>query len=409
MVVVQTVIPPMEEVAKHSWFSPSSTDANLLCPGRINACKGLPDTPSRDSKLGTDCHTYMQSLYAGADTAAAEATFEVGSYQEQAVKDAAEQTDAYIAGLMAMNGDPELELEVQGVLAEDPTVFGTIDMRLWFPLTSHLVILDYKFGMGRVDAVENGQGLTYAVMSLVKYPAITVDIVIVQPRVKPIDIWTVKASEILQWKEQVLLPGIAATKDPNAPLIPGEKQCKFCRRGKVGCPAAANNILDAYVRMEPLPPAKTQQVSDLQLSMSAQELADLVSLIPFLKTGIENTEAAITARMLAGEEIPGFKLVNKETHRGWADEDKADGYLQRKKLKEADRYTKKLISPSAAEKLIGYKEFTATAKHAFQALIEYPVGAPTYAPLTDKRAVYQPPLPALEQEPESVPDITSLF
>jgi len=396
------------EQNEHSWFSPSKTEANILCPGRINACKGLDDIQTQDGKLGTECHEHMKSYYSGAATDP-DSAFKAGTYQKDAVIEAAKQVDQYIGGLMLMHGQPEMTLEEQVFLPEDPTIFGTRDLSLWFPLTRHLVVLDYKFGMGIVFARENKQGLCYASMDPSIAEAATVDIVIIQPRVKPIDVWTTTGADVLKWKSEVLLPAIEATKNPNAPLIPGDKQCSFCVRGKAGCQAQTNLLLQAFDRIDSIPaPSKKNQPQPDYDGMSAEDLSDALKLIPFMEVAIKNTEYAATARMLKGESIPDFKLVHKETRRKWADEEKADGYLQRKKLKESERYTKKLISPAQAEKLIDVDNLPTVSKNAFRALIEYPIGEPEYAPADDPRSEYTSPV----EEPDpsaNVMDVSILF
>jgi hypothetical protein len=408
MVVVQTEIKKFEE-PDHSWFSPSSAEANILCPGRINACKGLEKKDSAESNKGRIAHRWMELHYSNQPTTEAVDKFEPGSYQAEAVTAAVRQVDEYIATLLLMNGVPEIALEQKVFLPEYPrgneeAIGGTIDMRLWFPLTSLLVILDFKFGQDAVFAYMNSQLLTYSAAALVDFPdAKNVNIVVCQPRVKDtLDIWHVLPSEVMEWKKSVLLPAIEKAKDPNAPRVAGPVQCKWCERAKVGCPEEVNRKIESFGAIQsagvPAMPGESgviipkdfvPTVEALSL-LPVDKLSELGKLLPFMEKAIEHLKEALCNRQMQGDKIEGFKLVRKNTHRKWKDETSADGYLVRKKLKEAERYTKKLISPSAAEKLIKVKDLPAASRTAFYALIEKPEGEIIAAPVTDKRAAVDP-------------------
>jgi len=260
-------------------------------------------------------------------------------------------------------------------------VFGTCDLILWFPLTSHLVIGDYKFGMGEVFAQENEQLLTYASAALELYPdALTVELCIIQPRVKRPESWVTSAEAVREWEEKVLKPAVEAAKDPNALRIPGAKQCKWCEYGRrAGCDEAAVLLMDDLLKLE-----EGNQIAAND-SMSIEEVTDYVTTGHRAAALSEVFDALMLNRLKAGEKSSEYKLVRRDTHLTWEDQEKADKKLSREGLTQEQRYTRKLISPSQAKKLLDYKGKTASQKKAFDAYIVKPEGELTFAPISDKR------------------------
>jgi hypothetical protein len=82
--------------------------------------------------------------------------------------------------------------------------------------------------------------------------------------------------------------------------------------------------------------------------------------------------------------VDGWKLVEgRKGNRAWADEGAAEEMLKKSfRLRDDDMYTKKLISPTAAEKLLAD-----TPKRLARAmgLTTRAEGKPSVAPATDKR------------------------
>jgi hypothetical protein len=59
------------------------------------------------------------------------------------------------------------------------------------------------------------------------------------------------------------------------------------------------------------------------------------------------------AELLAGKDVPGFKLVQgRKGSRAWANEAEAEALLKGFRLKQEEMYSFKLISPTQAEKVL---------------------------------------------------------
>jgi hypothetical protein len=349
----------------------------------------------------------MEAYYGGQEVSDILKTFKL-EWQAEAIGRCCDQMDEYVADLMAIHGEPKMVLEATRSLLYDDTVFGTTDVTLFFPETRHLVIVDYKFGMGEVMAEENEQLMVYALAALPGFDAASVEIAICQPRVKQIETWITTPEALNTWATDVLYPAIEAAKDPNAVRSPGPVQCVYCDYGsRKGCPELGNAILEAYETVS--------EVSETLLpSVTTEELDILAGYIPFFETACSVIGKCITNRMLDGEVFENHKLVRKDTHLKWEDPEVADKFLARKKLNTEQRYAKKLISPSQAKKLLEYTKMAPPEKKALDKHIIKPEGEIVFAKRGDKRqeVTVEKPVEQIEIDFDTlvVPeDLSSIF
>ena len=160
---------------------------------------------------------------------------------------------------------------------------------------------------------------------------------IVQPRVGDAQaLYSWETSE--EWIESIVNQAAAAHDKaikPDAPLVPGS-WCQFCR---------ARPTCAAHMSMA------TQAISNAPESMSAIELAEAMRVAQILKTWIGDVFNLAQKELEAGASIPGWKLVTKKPRRVWANEADAEKAMRAAKVKVGDMFTKRLISPTQAEKL----------------------------------------------------------
>lgn len=264
-----------------------------------------------------------------------------------------------------------------------PGGFGTADAIV---LNDGLVtVIDLKYGRGvRVDAEDNPQAMLYALGALSEFDFIyeckRFKLAIVQPRLDHISEWEISREDLEAWAEGPLSEAAQATVQDDAPLNPGEKQCKFCK-GKASCRALADHCIsvatDGFgVVGEPI---KTLDID----SLSIPEVAKLLPQLDLIRDWAKSLEMRAFSELEAGRPVTGFKLVEGRSVRAWVDDDKANGALGRAGIAVADRFNKKLISPSQAEKLIG-KDHNVFKKHVIK-----PPGKPTLAPESDKRSALE--------------------
>jgi hypothetical protein len=121
-------------------------------------------------------------------------------------------------------------------------------------------------------------------------------------------------------------------------------------------------------------------------SLDNEHLGMCMEAVDRIESWCKATRAETERRLLAAEDVPGFKLVQgKQGNRAWTDEGEAAKALKSYRLKNDVMYDWSLISPTTAEKLatagtIGEKQW-----NKLQNLICRASGKPSVAPVTDAR------------------------
>ena len=132
-------------------------------------------------------------------------------------------------------------------------------------------------------------------------------------------------------------------------------------------------------------------------------LVRLVKNAPNIRKMLDNVEEYLESRLIAGEEIPGLKLVNgREGNRTWSSEEQADVFLKNQGLKQDERYDYKLKSPAAIEKALKDKlKKVARTKSRFEELIVRSPAKKKLAIDDDPREAVSPLIEAMPIEVDS--------
>ena len=157
-------------------------------------------------------------------------------------------------------------------------------------------------------------------------------------------------AELLGKVEQIKAEA-AATDDPDAPLVPGDKQCKYCPAAG-GCRARADQSFASLgVSFDQL----SQKAADKQPNqMSDEELREIIEAAPLIRQMLAGAEEEALRRFEAGMPVAGLKAVNGRGSRAWAfpEEEMADK-LKRMGIPKDVLWKTTLISPAQAEKATG--------------------------------------------------------
>lgn len=264
-----------------------------------------------------------------------------------------------------------------------PGCFGMVDFARLKVEEKVLHVVDLKYGQGvRVNAAGNPQIRMYALglydELATLYQIDTISMHIVQPRLDHVSVETLPVDHLLAWGAHVLVPGAQAAMAPDAPLVPSEGACRFCRANTLCRARAAANL--AVARLEFMPEM-----------MSIEEIA---ALLPQLDE-IQNWASAVKdfARQEAekGTIIPGHKLVAGRSVRAWSDEGQALEALRQAGLSDDQILTKKLCGIPAAEKALGGPK---KAAEIINSLTVKPRGKPVLVAESDPR-------PAITDRPEN--------
>jgi len=246
-----------------------------------------------------------------------------------------------------------------------PDMGGTVDVIIW---SANIVeVIDYKDGMGTVDAKSNPQLEQYAlgVLAGLKLPVnseslpSTVRFTIIQPKlalkgIPPITSHEMTSKELMG-KLGEIVSKAAATDDPDAPLVPGDSQCKFCR-AKGGCAAVNSHVMDAMSLFSPINIAQ-QSANKEPTELSNWKIKEILEAAPLMRTMIDAVEIEALRRMNAGISIPGLKVVYGRGSRVWAlPDDQIALKLTTMGVPKSAVFETKLVSIAKTEKLQWTKE-----------------------------------------------------
>jgi hypothetical protein len=309
------------------------------------------------------------ALYVGQSLFDHEGQFKVDADRAKRVQTALD----YIAKRVKEEGTPFLIPKVISETRVDPAhllgrddLSGTVDIQIH--AYEILEMIDYKDGMGVVSAEGNLQLEQYAYGVLAgyklpvngNYPFKTVRMTIIQPKLALRGMNSITSHDVsvtsLLASMGTIITQAAATDKPDAPLVPGEIQCKFCR-AKGSCSALASNVMKEVGIM--FQPVVTQTLDVAQQSadkdpstMDDAQIRQIMEAAPLMRQLLEGVEKEALRRLEAGQTIAGLKLVNGRGSRAWAlpEEEMADK-LVKMGIPKSAIYETKLVTPAKAEKL----------------------------------------------------------
>jgi hypothetical protein len=346
-----------------------------LCPGSIREEAKYPEQGGGPAAIdGTHSHTLLEQCFKGVPVEPAafigltltdhEGEFTVDASRVERVKIAYD----YIME-RSMNGVFKIVSESKvdpAFLLGRNDLSGTVDIQIIAGET--LELIDYKDGMGIVSAEGNMQleQYAYGVLAGYKlpvngaYPFDNVKMTIIQPKLAlrgmpPITSHTVTVKSLLDNMGTIILQA-AATDKPDAPLVPGDSQCKFCR-AKGSCSALAGNVMESVgVMFQPVTTQASeiaQQAADKDpAKMDDQQIRQIMEGAPLMRQFLEAVEAEALRRLQTGVEISGLKLVNGRGSRAWSlPEEQIAEKLIKMGVPKGAVYETKLVTPAKAEKL----------------------------------------------------------
>lgn len=360
-------------MAIHAKLSPSSAHRWLNCPGSVKAEEGLSDKGSFNALEGSAAHELAELVLSQGGSCFDWEGKQLIEYNEFTVdREMASNVQEYVDYVRGLGGEQRYEVGLDySQWVNDG--FGTSDAIALVGKT--LYVVDLKYGKGlQVFAENNEQGMLYALGALNEYSFADIEkvvIVIVQPRLDHIDEWETTPEELFKWGEWVSQRA-EMCEDDNAERVPGEKQCQWCK-AKATCPALKNYteqvMLASFDNLDDQPSVNKLTDAQLRAVLDAKKL---------VTSWFDAVETYVTDKLNNGELFEGYKLVAGRSLRQWGDEQEAAKTLEAEVGDEA--YSKKLLSPAQAEKLLGKKR-----KDLLEPLIVKPEGKPTLAPESDKR------------------------
>lgn len=364
-------------MSEHVMLSPSRRPRFQVCPGSVREEARYPDTSGSAAIDGTHTHTLVEHcLKNGKDPmelVGEKLTDHEGEFKVE--KDRAER--AKVATDYVRRRVQEIGAGVR-VLTEtrvDPAplvgrfdMSGAVDIQIHWP--SGFEIIDYKDGMAPVPA-DDPQLQQYAVGALASGQhdlAMEVWLTVIQPKVafkggQAISTYKSNVNEVIGWSKDLIREG-QAVDDPNAPLVPGERQCKYCKHAPA-CSVRATHAMNAVGMLfssteKPLMNVVETPTSELSsqaadrnpADMTGEQLREAMEAAPLIRQFLEGVEKEAERRLLAGQSIPGLKIVNGRGSRKWnLDDEQIVEKLKGMGIPKDACYKTTVITPAQAEKV----------------------------------------------------------
>lgn len=412
----------------HAKWSPSGAAGWSTCVGKIAMEEGREDQPSSYADEGTAAHTIATWCFEQTTDAAAFAgryvpirpgvTVEVDDEMVEYVQYYVDTIRQYAGEKPESPFDFEHELNIEqdvpiDHITDEDGATGRADAWILTADGEELQVHDLKYGRGEpVSADGNLQLLMYAsgalrVAELVGAEPKRVRMVIHQVRTSGPDEWVIPIHEL---RESVSYLRIRAGMSRDAYdcratwigtpgeadyLNPSEKGCRWCK-AKATCSALRDVVAQTVFQASPATPDEFDDLDAHVAEAVAQQhapsawLAASMEKVGLIEDWCKAVRAETERRLLAGDGVPGYKLVQgRKPARKWMDAEQAEQMMKTMRLKADEMYTKKVITPTVAEKVLAP---TPRRWKKLEALIVQGEPPLSVAPLSDKR-------PAVEVKP----------
>ena len=351
----------------HATLSPSKRVRWSACPGSVREERAYPEQPSGPSAIdGTHTHTLLEHcIKAGCADPTTMVGVKMKDHDGEFIIDADRAARVRIATkYIARRGEnavvaAEMRVDPQW-LTSRTDLAGTVDVQIHHLGERWLEIIDYKDGMN--DAWDSAllQMEQYAVGVLSQfqatdpdqYPFDKVVLTVIQPKLALKGGAAIRSVEysiarVLGEVVEAIVAQAAATDAPDAPLVPGEQQCRYCaHRG--ACSALATQALQVVDRVDLSVSAADKDPT----TMTDDQIVQIMEAAPLMRQLLDGVEKEAERRLKAGINMPGLKMVNGKGTRSWklSEEEMAEK-LVKLGIPKTAIYETKLVSPAKAEKL----------------------------------------------------------
>lgn len=359
----------------HALLSASSAHRWLACPPSAVAAEGYKNEGTEYTREGTLAHEVAEWVASGASK---NTNLQKG-LDDGVTPEMVEYARGYADYIQEHVTSPAAVILLEQRVDFSPWVpggFGTCDCLILQGRT--MTVIDYKYGVGvPVSAQDNPQMMLYALGALndygIAYDVETVEMHIYQPRINNISVATISTADLLAWADKVVKPAAALASKGKGEYKAGE-HCRFCPHA--GRCRALTKTCTEYVN--------THGMRVSVPVLAPHEVAEVLQMEPLVSLWIKRVKDQALSTMMAGGEVPGYKVVEGRGSRGWTDEFKVADTLRAAGYSLEDITETTLLSVAKMEKALGKKKVA----ELLDALIERKPGPPTVAPESDKREPY---------------------
>ncbi len=410
----------------HAILSPSAAKRWASCVASPFEEKGTPDMETGFAQAGTRAHriaeltlreTWLKHKLTVEERDERERLYDEAKVEADDVRynlmmyfDAIVGVHSNISKTKFSDFRVELPLDVSEITTE-PGARGTADCVV--VADDELWIVDLKYGAGvPVEAEKNYQLAIYALAAMNLYALFGCDIqkvhlMIVQPRCGGVRTWDTTATVLRQFEAALRQRATRAMaiyrEDVKAEPTDYEANAEVCRfcKAKLKCPAYTAMVKEglkgdyavidsdgkeAAEAASEVPAPVKAELTAIPVPTTPAALAKAHSYLPIIEQWCKEVSSAVSARLTAGEAIPGLKLVEgRRGARKWSDAKLAEETLKRMRLKQDEMYDWTLISPTTAEKLIKSGVIGQRQAKTVREMYVQADGKPVVAPESDPR------------------------
>ena len=360
----------------HALLSASSSHRWLQCPPSAIVAEAYPAQDTEFTREGTLAHEVAEAVAQLRLTG--QKPFSNVGYDKEMV-DCAHGYADYIQEKIRVDNPLTLLEQLVDFHEWVPDGFGTADCII---IQGDVMdVIDYKYGKGvAVSAEDNPQMKLYGLGALYDYGFLadvqTIRLHIFQPRINNVSVYELTADELLKWGDEVVKPAAERAARGGDGRYNAGDHCKFCPhagrcRELTRLCTEAITVNDITVKMPVLAPF---------------EVAEILEMEPMINLWLKRVHDQALSSMLAGETVPGYKVVAGRGSRNWADDLDVAKILEDGGYSREDFTETKLLSVAQMEKAIGKKK----VEELLGGQILSHTGAPTIATEKDRRPAYNP-------------------
>lgn len=313
---------PEYSPSKHYKYSPSKLHRILRCPPSAEATDN--SEPGEAAVRGTELHHL-----------AATCLLEELDPRDFVPEKDRKEVETFVSFVRAWAEHEcpcELIVEETLVSYRIPEFGGTADALVVSGDTIH--VFDFKTGREPVSSFDNPQLMAYLVLARERFPdAKKFLATIIQPVVstRP-DTAEYSLGELLDFEFSLL--SVLGSND-----FAAGAHCKYCPL-LANCQTARQFTLDCAA-FEPVD------------GLSTEKCLRILETLTVIQALEKHAKKEMFAKLMRGEEIPGWRLGTSLSNRKWADEAEVIASMKRAKYKVGEFMEQKLISPASMEKLGG--------------------------------------------------------
>jgi len=376
----------------HAKYSGSNAHRFMRCPGQPRLAAQVPELPDGPDAVyrleGDKAHDLLARTLSGRrDTMVPE------------MHDAVMAVVDYVRTLFIQHADlvvhSELPVTFPQEIVPPEDAAGTADVVAFSKAAQKVWVIDFKYGVGEtVEAYDNAQIKFYATGAVWRTAFKELYGVIIQPRSfrgpEP-RIVAIPAWELVEFQSDVER-AIRDAEKADAPLLPGT-WCHFCPAGAI-CPARDKLALQTISPDGRPLAALDRLVLPAPVDLSMDRIGHILEMKDQVTKWLTDVEKYAFLQAMAGEHIPGHKLVEAAPRRRWADW--SDAPTMRRELYVQTGVDNafsesKIIALTNAEKIVAaaFKDVGLTAAQAKEWFAQFTIkessGELSLAPISDKR------------------------